>query len=334
MQTEEFSVDRSATPWSTIVPRVYSPYSSSDCMRILSGLQMSLTLSGSDPMLLVPLLLSPSIPSGSMTYVAIFRGVRVITMLQFEVGLTATSMYHITRPVSVSDGVKAAYPNTEFVTANGIITVRDEMFWGVLRSLWVDVFNDISLPYELSSTCFDFACDNRPGLWTNHPPATDRLICVYGLVVCKQIELCILELCKVTPPPSATSSALVVYIGYMQQHFVALTRSGTTINVVDVKISLFPACVFTEHRFLFPSNMHFQGFEFTSVRLNDSDKIKLFQEPVSRHYHAIVDGYFITHFHIPILTAFAMGLHSRLGADSVLRCIDGGLAAIIADMAY
>ena len=112
-------------------------------------------------------------------------------------------------------------------------------------------------------------------------------------------------------------TVLLVYEPNNNDHFIAILRNGTTFNIVDPDVVTYPQVVAFEHMVIFHPQMAqmFPGFQFTSTRFTNADKIAIFQEPVLQHYQALSDK----HYRCQRLTAVAMSLHPRLGSAMMNR---------------
>lgn len=324
MQEISFSVARSNRTWTG--QRRYVQYGATDCARIEMGLKMMLTVVGAKKQLLVQLI---PLPDGTVNYMALIREERTVKIVQYRPEINALDVLYRVRAVEVSDGVKAEYPHITFRTERVDMFENEMLFWKVFGKAWETVYQTISLsnPQHVTAGITNLSYDTRRDTWT--PPPAQRLVMTYGIMLLDRINITLREICG-----AAQSSAMMVRHGGDNRHFVALIRNGSLINAVDVQVIFYPDMTFSEHMIVYPANMVqlFPGFQFQSVQLTVAEKNTLVQEPVMRHYQTKNERYFMENYRIPRLTALAMCLHVRLGADSGIGALDREVMVLIAGM--
>jgi hypothetical protein len=328
MQEAEFSVDRARNPWNR--PALFAPYEPTDCERIKMGLQMMMTVAGAKKALLVPLV---PLADGTVYFAAITRADRVVRTVQFRMELMpgGDGVMRI-RPIQVSAAVRAEYPHITFVSDQLQEVDSERLFWRAMRKSWERVYDMVSLSNPQHSLLGGgtFGYDNRPVEgWTQ---ALTPLIhqAVYNRRFESQIEIALHEL----RVPGGGTTTMLVFDRLNTAHAVALIRTGTVINAVDLQVTTYPVRTITQRRAIFPPNINvfFPGVQFTSVQLSDAERDALIQEPVVRHYHALTDDYFVEHVHVPRRTALAMSLHPRLSSGAGIGGLVREVIVLIANM--
>ncbi len=328
MQQADFSVDRARTPWNP--PALYVPYEPRECVRIGAGLQGMLTVPGAKKELLIPL---PPLIDGTVYYAAVTRVDRQVRTVQFRMEAMPSGSWAMRiRPIRVSDAVRDRYRSITFVSDQLQEVDGERLFWRVMRKSWEKAYDAVSVlnPQHVVLGGGAFGYDDRPVEgWTQ---ALTPLVhqAVYNPPLGARIEIALHEL----RVPGGKTETLVVFDRLNKDHAVALIRTGTVINAVDLQFATYPVRTMWQRRAIFPPhiNAFFPGVQFTSAQLSDAEKDALIQQPVLRHYATIVDGYVNDYVHTPRLTALAMSLHPRLSGGAGIGRLDREIIVLIAKL--
>jgi hypothetical protein len=328
MQEAEFSVDHARIPWNR--QAIFVKYNMSECARIKMGLEMMTTVPNTKKEILIAL---PPLANGTAYFVAVVRVDRTVRIVQFRMELMpgGEGIARV-RPIQVSAAVQLEYPHITFVSDQFQEADSERLFWRVMRKSWERAYDVMSLsnPQHILMGGGTFGYDNRPveGWAQALAPLVNQS--VYNPGFNSRIEIALHEL----RVPGGGTTTLLVFDRLNKDHAVALIRTGTVINAVDLQMATYPVRIITQRRAIFPPhiNVFFPEVQFTSVQLSDAERDALVQEPVARHHHALTNPYYVEHYRIPRLTALAMSLHPRLSTGVGLGGLDHEIIVLIAGM--
>jgi hypothetical protein len=318
----------SAVPWGRGNAQRIVEFIPADAELIFHGINFILS-PGQKPKVLIPL--SPT-ADGVVRYVAMFRNERELNILQFEVGFDEDDVEHRTKKVLVPRSTITMNPHIVFLPTQLDVVDCDRVFWSALRKTWEAAFNALNLnnPQYVMTGGLYVGCFLRQDEWVLPSHNTDPHTLMFGKFMRNRVELSLRVVCGTT----STTINFMVHDSKTKSHFVALIRSGATINMVDVRFIPYPDPIISERRMVFPLDMtqRFPGFQFTSTRLTDAEKDELIQQPVRRYYRTLTDDFFQEQkTRILKLVALAMGLHARIGGGSMIARLHRDVVVMIAN---